>query len=1457
MKKYNAPNSLLPFYLAHQLQINNNKNRYNLCFSYNLTEEDRTTLLIEKLQELIKSKPYLRQTFKLEEDKLIARIHSSLPATIQFFTSTLADFDSLEKKLIREPHKLESNSSIQLNIIKISDNNSYIALFNIHHIIMDGHSLEQFIADLNQLIAGKSITQENADDYISRLKNEHLLNDINHPEIAKYLHTIHDIAGNMEYFDDKDRADVWYYTRDLPDSTKQRLITASKQYEISIFNLLLLAWSLFISKLSQQKNILVNYPVNTRSDKLIHGCFINMMVLPVSIREEDSYLTLIQHFRKRLPFLKFLTKFELRNHLKYGPISSFANSNIAKPDDLVIDGKSFKSKAYHQIANSNLSIKYKEDEDSLVFSVDIVSTMFPECFASTLLPRFFNYCEKLLDNPLQLLSKFDLTFTRERKQVLSEFNQTTQIIPEDKTLVDLFEEQVQRTPERIALVFEDIRLTYKELNKKANQLAHYLTNHHQVKPDDLIALLLERNEHTIIAILAVLKAGGAYIPLDLSYPLERIEYILDETQAKMVLVNEVHLNKLIPTVVHKDCIYQSMLNKIDIIPIDSKKVQNEFLELDISNIITADTSANLAYVIYTSGTTGKPKGVMVEHKSVINTLWALKQVYKRRSVNPEVPLKITAFTSYAFDVSVSEFFVPLLHGDELHLLSNTLRKDILATSKYINDNQINYVYLPPVLLANLPRIKYPSLEAIIYAGEPCDSQTAHYWSNKTKLYNYYGPTETSIYATGLQIEVDEVNLIGKPIANTTAYVLSQEMMPQPIGIIGELYIGGHGLAKGYLHQRELTNERFITNPFQTDDEKIQSINARLYKTGDLVRWCPDGNLEYIGRNDFQIKIRGYRIELGEIESVLNGYPDIKQAIVLVRNLIDSEDGLTSHKYLVGYYIADEKISEHKIHEYLALQLPDYMQPSALVHLSQFPVTPNGKLDRAALPTPELTLFSNYIPPTNDKETLVCNAFSKILALPKVGIEDDFFKLGGNSISAISLVADLQANFNVNVMDIFNLKTPRKIVQDIPFIKDNLRKNLEKIRSDYELRSTIFYDEQPFQSKLDGYFQSIRQLEINRNKAPISNILLTGATGFLGCNILKTLLMETEYSIFLLVRANSDEEAFERVNKKFEFYFEQNLHQIYNKRLFVYAGDIEKKDLGVSKETYQTLVTQIDSIIHSAALTKHYGEYDIFYLANVQATNHLLELSLLTKLKYFHYISTISVLNEGYIPNCDYYVFTEDDAGDNLEERSNIYVKTKYEGEKVVMKFRKQGVKGNIYRVGNLAFNVSNYQAQENIDENGFFTRLCCLIDLKMVAPEISLEEISPVDLTAQAIVKLFDNENLSNSTFHVFNPTPWNFGEFLTQDETFNVKMVPINQFITTIINELDNPKYHHSIELFLLHRRWLNEQHHYSTHIRIQQDRTDAILKQMGFEWTPIINEAISKYLKREIERARQSKYS
>jgi surfactin family lipopeptide synthetase A len=671
----------------------------------------------------------------------------------------------------------------------------------------------------------------------------------------------------------------------------------------------------------------------------------------------------------------------------------------------------------------------------------------------------------------------------------------------------------------------------------------------------------------------------------------------------------------------------------------------------------------------------------------------------------------------------------------------------------------------------------------------------------------------------------------------------------PIGVVGELMIGGISLARGYLNHPNLTAEKFISNPFQTKKEKSGARNARLYKTGDLVRWLPNGNLEYIGRNDFQIKVRGYRIEPAEIESKLQEIESIEQVLVIA--LQDSKND----KFLCAYYTAKQEINSVELSTKLSATLASYMIPDCFIWLDKFPINSNGKIDSKLLPKPDFTNHAKeYVAPSNGHEKLICDAFCAVLGLEKVSVHDDFFMLGGSSIKAITLVSNLQANFIINVSDIFNLKTPKHIAKNITFVKNYLRQRLGKIKQIYQIKSSINIDNKQLQDKQTNYLKSLNSLPAHYQKKSISNVLLTGATGYLGCNLLNQLITSTDYKIYLLVRAKSQKEAFNRVNRKFEFYFDKSLESLRGSRVFVFAADIEENDLGLSLKNYQALADKIDSIIHSAALTKHYGEYDKFYSANVQATINLLEFSKLTQLKDFHYISTSSVLDHGYVPDHDQYVFTEDDLGEQLDNQLNVYIKTKHEGEKEVIKYREQGIAGNIYRVGNLAFISSNYRTQENIEDNGFYTRLKCILKLKATAREIGTEEISPVDLTAQAIIKLFDKKQLSNSIQHVFNPNLCNIAEILSQDKTLGLKAIPINEFIDIVIKYLDKPNEHKLIERFLLHQGWL-EEHTDSTTIKILQDRTNHILHQLGFDWPQIKQEMFQKYIENNLLKPEKDK--
>ncbi|HLX53005.1 MAG TPA: amino acid adenylation domain-containing protein, partial [Aquella sp.] len=999
------------------------------------------------------------------------------------------------------------------------------------------------------------------------------------------------------------------------------------------------------------------------------------------------------------------------------------------------------------------------------------------------------------------------------QKVIYDWNKTEKKYPDNKTIHELFEEQVAKTPDNIAVIYEDTKLTYKELNERSNQLANYLRETYQIKGDDLIALCLNRSEYILITILGVLKSGAAYVPIAPDFPIERISYILQDTQAKVLITDSMCHSSI------GDNLYPNILI------LDRKEFAPVLKKYAASNLKSNITSKNLAYIIYTSGTTGNPKGVMIEHLGIVNILVSLSTKYAIKQIE-----RILLFANYNFDASIEQIFLALINGGILVVPGRDDIVDPQRLSNLIKKNQVTHVHATPEYLKLLNNLKTYRLNRLISGGDYLTAQLYNKLASDINVVvNEYGPTEATI--TSL-VSINKFG-IGKPVSNTKVYVLDNNVSPLPIGGIGELYIGGDGLARGYLNQSLLTKEHFIVNPFQTKKERLQNKNNKLYKTGDLVRYLSDGDLEYIGRNDFQVKIRGYRIELGEIENAINHYPGIKQSVVLVNEMNNS-------KYLVAYYVADYELDETLLSAYLVTKLPEYMLPAAYTYIGSIPLTINGKLDKQSLPSPLRILKNDYLAPRNAAEIKICTTYSKVLSLPlgQIGINHDFFRLGGNSILAIKLLYTLQQEFKINLNDIFNLRTPAGLAQLEISTKNSLYYKLKQMKSVYDRLSSYENVVDPImQIKQIIYLQEGKEIKFVNKLKNINNVLLTGGTGYLGCHILYQLLYETKYKIYLLTRAKSNVEAYNRINRKFKYYFDTGLDDFLN-RIVAIASDVEKPNLNLGKKQFQDLIDNVDSIIHSAALVKHYGDYATFYQANVQATINLLELAKQTNLKDFHYISTLSVLENSYIPNYNYYVFTEDDNDIGLKYNNNVYVQTKYEGELATIRYREFGVNSNIYRVGNLVMSSKNYRVQENVEENAFFTRVKTILKLGMIPKEISKVEISPVDYTALAITKLFNQKELSNKIYHVTNPHICDLSELLAA----NVKAVTFERFINTILIRLNNMVDREQIERFMLHQMWLEDINLLQlTKVTILQNKTDIILCKLGFRWPSITSKMIS----------------
>ncbi|CAM1359125.1 putative Phenylalanine racemase (ATP-hydrolyzing) [Tenacibaculum xiamenense] len=617
-------------------------------------------------------------------------------------------------------------------------------------------------------------------------------------------------------------------------------------------------------------------------------------------------------------------------------------------------------------------------------------------FKSSTIERLFNHYQVLLKNIVSDIKRpigaISIVTESEKHTLLEEFNSTKVPYPKGKTLVDLFSAQVLETPDSIAVVYSDESLSYLELDKRSNQLAHYLREQ-GVKPDDLIGLCLRRGLDMVVGILGILKSGGAYVPIDPDYPQDRIDYIVEDTGIELLLTSG------------EGCFVKEGVSLLDL---DSdRELLSSYSSGDLERVLKPD---HLAYVIYTSGSTGKPKGVMVEHKNII------KLVKNEPNIAICNEDKVLQWSNYAFDGFIYEFFGSLLNGAQLYLIDKHVSHNAEELKDFLNKKEITVCFLTTALFNNIIDTNpkgFPSIKKMLFGGEAASvarvlNGKSHI--NKGQLFNIYGPTETVVYATTYEIINQELKNIpiGKPLNDTLTYVTNSYMSLQPIGVVGELCIGGAGVARGYLNKKELTKEKFIANPFKNE--------GRLYRTGDLVKWLPDGNIEFIGRKDNQVKIRGYRVELGEIEEALSKAPLVEKCCVIAK-----EDDL-GNKYLVGYIVLKGDFNKNSIENYLKLTLPEYMIPRFWTKLDSLPINSNGKFDRKALYNLEYNHLplKEYVAPRNEIEKQLCDIWQELLGIDRIGIHDNFFELGGHSLMVSRLVTTIndKLNANINIATIF-------------------------------------------------------------------------------------------------------------------------------------------------------------------------------------------------------------------------------------------------------------------------------------------------------------------------------------------------------------------------------------------------------------------------------------------------------
>jgi amino acid adenylation domain-containing protein len=991
--------------------------------------------LQQSVDQIITRHDVLRTSFcfgqRLPSTKVLDELKITIPIVdLQGFdnASGVSEARRLAEFEVLQPFNLSQAPLIRLRIYLLS-HKKHLLLINIHHSIADGWSLGVFLNELmiiyQNITLGKSIQLPELSIQYADFA-EWQTHELQAKELQSSLFYWKEQLGGelpvLELPTDQPRGarqtfKGGTYRFVITNDQTKALEELSRQEDSTLFMTLLTAFYFLLHRYSGQDDILVGTPIANRNfpelENLI-GVFINTLVLRTDLSGDPSFRELLRQVRKvsleayahqDFPFEKLLEELKPKRDLNRPPLFQvvFNLQNSPMPQ-LEMEGLDI---AFLDIDSGgsqfDLTLMISKIEGQCHAAVEYNADLFTPATITRMFLSFQLLLEYALNQPDSPISTIQLVTQEERQHVVFELNRTQLDFPRGKCIHQLIEEQVEKTPDAIAIIYDQTRISYRELNGRANALAKYLRVL-GVGPEIRVGILMKKSAEIVEVLLGVLKAGGAYIPINISFPNERVQFILKDANVELLLTN------INPGPLHG---YTGL-----VVNLQDKKFSPG---TDFVNPRTPVNADNLAYIIYTSGSTGQPKGVMVNHSSLVNFLWVTS---KKPGMNESTVL--LSLASIAFDISTQELFQPLMTGATVVIASEEMTTNPLLIIETISRQHVNMLQATPAtwqLLLDAGWSGKPDLKALCGGDVMTRKMADQLLGRVGSLWNMYGPTETTVWCSFCQIQNDNKPItIGRPIGNVQIYILDRYLQLVPVGVIGELHIAGEGLARSYLNSPELTNEKFIP------DFISAKTGARLYKTGDLARYLPDYNIEILGRMDDQVKVQGHRMELGEITSVLMQHPSVNDGIVITRTETSGD------KRLVAYYVPKNGQSPDlaELREFIGKKLPAYMIPSFFISMDCLPLTPNGKIDRKSLPVPEdNSTHSGYIAPRNEEEQILAKIWSNALGIERVGVQDNFFDLGGASMQSIEIVAKANmCGFRLSVENIFEFQTIAELAAKI-------------------------------------------------------------------------------------------------------------------------------------------------------------------------------------------------------------------------------------------------------------------------------------------------------------------------------------------------------------------------------------------------------------------------------------------
>ncbi len=1368
---------------------------YNIPTLIRLPKDTDVQLLEKSIETLVKAHPQFFVHFDSEAGEIVQIVDKNQPITLTKSQLSEVELKKYKVAFVR-PFNLRQGPLYRMEIVTTEQNVCLLA--DVHHLIFDGGSLDLFLNQLCDLMSGKKIEAE-AISYAGFVADEKAAE--NTPSYNEAKNFFNQRLGNVE--------GVTEVPTDLTNPLEQGTVSEvfckmdfnamedfCKKNNLSPAHLTLAAVFYALSRFTNNEQICITTISNGRSDLRISnttGMFVNTLALSAQIGEQsvmDFLKETSQNFDETLthekyPFAQIAADYDLSAEILFAYQMGVINQYVINGQNIDIESLELDTPKFR------IAFYIQEEEGVPGVMVEYDNGRYSHELMHSLAQSVSNAAKAFIQHPEMALQRVSL-LDAGQTALLDSFNQTDVPYDDTQTVVSLFRRQAQLTPDNMAVVYHDRQYTYREVDDITERIATLLVSK-GLGREDVVSILIPRCEWMPIAALGVLKAGCAYQPLDPSYPSERLNFMIQDASAKMLIADE-SLRDIV-----NEYHGEVLLTK------DIFDLPKAVKPVDVSV-----NPADLFILLYTSGSTGTPKGCQLEHRN----LAAFCHWYQRR-FELKAEHRVSCYASYGFDCCMMDLYPALTCGACVYVIGDDIRLTLPEVNAYFNENHITHSFMTTqVAYQFATNMDNHSLLHLIAAGEKLASLAP---PANFKMHNGYGPTEGTILITEYEVDEELKDIpVGKPLDNSRLYIVDKQFNRLPQGALGELWISGAHVTRSYLNRPEKTAEVYIDNPF-SDDPKF----SRIYRTGDIVRYLPDGNIQFVGRKDGQVKIRGFRIELKEVEAVIRQFPGIKDATV---QAFDYENG---GKFIAAYIVSDQQVDNKALNAFIGEQKPPYMIPASTMQIDSIPLNQNQKVNHKALPTPVMQASNReYVAPSNDTEALFCRIFSDILAIDKIGVNDSFFDLGGTSLMVTRVIIEAdKAGMHVAYGDVFANATPGKLAALVSGDAAVTTDDDDITKFDYSGINNLLSN-----NTLDSFRKGECQ--------SLGNVLLTGSTGYLGIHILQELIQSDAENIYCLVRDKNMDDAEHRLKTLLFYYFESTYDELFGNRLHILLGD-------VTNDLTNLVQAKIDTVFNCAAVVKHFSEGTEIEDVNVGGAQRCVDLCLKTGARLVH-ISTYSTsglnVNDTMAPD---YVFTEQKLFDG-QYLGNQYLHSKFLAERIVLQSIVDKVlSAKVIRIGNLAARTSDGEFQINFSTNSFMGRIKVFNMLGCFPYSLyeSKVEFSPIDEVAHTII-LLSSTPKDCCLFHSYNSHTQFLGDVLSGFNKLgtDIRLVEDEEYNATMESAGNDPQKAKTLSSLLAYQDMAHGMK--VSEVPVNNLYTTQVLYRLGFKWSPTTWDYVDRML-------------